>query len=57
MPICPNNVRIDLAGAGHSTASQAVNMCMVCLEHAHSSPTFFASTKPILKTGCATDNS
>lgn len=57
MPICPNNVRIDLAGAGHSTASQAVNMCMACLEHARSSPTFFASTKPILKTGCATDNS
>ena len=36
MPICPNNVRIDLANAGHSIASQAVTMCMACLEHARS---------------------
>ena len=36
MPICPNNVRIDLANAGHYIASQAVIMCMACLEHARS---------------------
>ena len=59
MPVCANKVRIGLDGAdqGHSAASQAVSMCMACLEHARPPPTFFfASTKPIFKTECATDN-
>ena len=43
MPVCANKVRIGLDGAdqGHSTASQAVTMCMACLEHARPPPTFF----------------